>query len=218
MMRFLLHISEPLGHHYQELQKVAIKGPTVTPAVQKDGSVEYDEPVITTRKLPAPPVAPKPPQSPSPSPKYHTLEPQDITSPLFSPQDSSVGSPQFHTTPISFHPPLFPSLTSSLDRRFQLASPSLSPYASLDRQRPIHSREHSNTSHHDSTKPPSNGAEYATIEPPHWDSTGNKLRSISMASSTHTGYHSRTSSRATPVWDEEPINHVYHQLTSHEVC
>ena len=201
------------------------------PTIRKDGSVQYDEPITTSKTLP--PVAPKPHRptlSPLNSPHYHTLDPQN--SPYATPQSSptsfekpaSPSSPKYHSLePNAPHSPLlsprssprtsphFPATfsprshgpTSSLDRR---TSPSLSPFASLDRRRPAHAREFSNSSERQLIHSPHYDPGYDIIQPPRWE------RMVSTTSSIHSHTHSRTSSRAT-LCDEEPTQRVYHELT-----
>ena len=202
-----------------------------TPTIRKDGSVQYDEPIIETKKPQPPPVAPKPPHSPvSPlsGPHYHSLEPQDGVSPLLSP---SITSPQFPVaatnlstlSPSNSHYHVLEAASSplsSLDRRSpHQSSLSLSAFDSLDRRRIAHSREHSNSSELRLMQLAYDDPGYDVVLPPRLDSQGgggNTLRMLSTGS-THTGAHSRTSSQAT-LGDEEPTDHVYHQLTSQEVC
>lgn len=192
-------------HLYQELQKSTGKSTTVPHAqiIQEQGSVEYDEPIVTTRKLaPPPPVFPKPsknsqpPLSPPTSPHYHTLDPHNV-SPLLLPRDSPRNSPQFPAAPAHLSPvsPFSDAPLSTLGQRSLQSSIPINPFASLDRRRILHSREHSNTS------------EYDVIE--------NTSRTMSEGSS-HVGGHSRTTSQATTC-DDEPIDHVYQELTSEVV-
>ena len=195
------------------------------PTIRKDGSVQYDEPILNPKK--APPVAPKPAkQSPSPLnsphyhtldshdsiqypqspvkpllsplsvPQYHTLEPSD--SPLLSPRGSPHTSPHFPTTPSSV------GLTASLDRR-------RSPFTSLERSLPTHTRDFSTLSEHHLMQSLHDDPGYDIIQPPRWEG-GASLRMTSMTSSLH----SRASSRDT-LWDDDPSDHVYQQLTSEGV-
>ena len=268
LLSVVLFSVERLGKHYNgtqrdELRLQPIPPPThpapPTPIIRKDGSVQYDEPISTMRKLLPPPVAPKPPRSPSsPSanPHYHTLERQDhpqlsphsstITSPqspapstnlpplspssqhyhslepndlaLLSLRASSRGSPHYPMSDPGSPLPSSPAGLMSLDRRSHKSSVSTSTFGSLDRRHNItHTREHSNTSEQHLIQQPSyDDPAYDIIQPSQLESrVGSTLR-LTSTTSSYTGAHSRTSSQVT-MWDDEPIGHVYHQLTSQDV-
>ena len=213
------------------------------PTIRKDGSVQYDEPILPTKTVP--PVAPKPKRptlSPLTSPHYHTLDPQ--TSPhLSSPTHfvnsfpSSPSSPKYHSLePNDAHSPqlsprssprgsphfptttttFFPPSSSSAGPTSSLdrrISPSLSPFASLDHRLPAHTREFSASSERLLIQSPHEDPGYDIIQPPRWERMTSTTSSVS---GLHSLTRSRTSSRAT-LCDEEPSAHVYHELTSEGV-
>ena len=228
----------------------------LTPVIRKDGSVQYDKPITTMKKLPPPPVAPKPPRSPSPCQHYHTLERQDHvqlsphgstitsphfpasphinlsplspssphyhslepTSPLLSLQTFSRGSPHYLTSNPGSPLPSTPAGIMSLDRRSHKSSVSTSTFGSLDRRHISHAREHSNTSeqHLIQQQPSYDDPSYDVIQPSQLESRAASTIRLLSSTSSYTGAHSRTSSQAT-MWDDEPTDHLYHQLTSQEV-
>ena len=194
------------------------------PTIHKDGSVQYDEPIIAPKQPPQVAAKPvKPSLSPLSVPHYHTLEDHTHLSPQsqFPPKPplTHPSSHQYHSLEpggdsysclLSLHgssntlsrlsttSPQTPSTggpTLSLDRRT----------ASLNRSLPAHARDLS-TSSERQLIPIDPG--YDIIQPPRWDS----MRALRMTSTT-SSLHSHTSS----LGDDNPTDHVYHQLTSEEV-
>ena len=135
---YILCSTESAGHLYNVLELRSghsSKPPTTAlpaPLTHRDGSVEYDEPLMSSRRLPALPVATKPCQPPSP--QYHILEDPlsslktfSRTSPLSTPPAPTKlarpSSPQYHI----LEDPMSMSSLRSLPRDLSHTTPMTAP-------------------------------------------------------------------------------------------